>query len=275
MTQILDSASAGPSPREHVDFTTSDGLRQILSGFADGGEQSWRSAPVVTALLVFVEEKYAPLARAWHREPGDVLYDAFLALRAPGTARARDPWAVVTRAVELGVAAEAHAERLLTSTDKARRPSMRPDVAPVRSGDYEEFFYGVLVTEDPETLRERDERVGTGLVRTASVFLVMTGWSPRTVEAAVTYVVERLGGLASAESAMDVLRKDAVIRLRLGMSPQGWTGLVRVLLGNTRARGDADRFGVLARIVLGATVQELLYDDALAAMSRRAAKRGR
>lgn len=275
MTQILEPAPAESAPHEHVDFTTSDGLREVLSTLAAGGEPCWRAAPVVTSLLVFVEEKYAPLARAWHREPGDVLYDAFLALRAPGTARARDPWAVVTRAVELGVAAEAHAERLLTSTDKARRPSMRPDAAPIRSGDYEEFFYGVLVSDDPETLRERDERTGTGLVRAASVFLVMTGWPARTVEAAVTYVVERLGGLSSAESARDVLRKDAAIRLRLGMSAAGWAGLVRVLLGNGRSREQADRLGVLARVVLGATVQDLLYDDTLAAISRRAAERSR
>lgn len=274
MTQTLDSVPAEHYPTEHVDFTTSDGLRRTLIALAADGERAWRTAPVVTPLLAFIVEKYAPLARAWHREPGDVMYDAFGALRAPGTARARDPWAIVTRAVELGLAGEVHGERLLTSPDKARRPSMRPDAPPIRSGEYEEFFYGVLVVDDAETAHEREERIGAGLVRTASLFLVMTGWSPRIVEAAVTYVIERLASLSSAESALDVLRKDAAIQLRLGLSSRAWAGLVRLLVGNPRAR-DRGRYGVLARVVLGAEVRELLFDDALAGMSRRTAERSR
>ncbi|WP_345750898.1 hypothetical protein [Microbacterium rhizophilus] len=241
---------------------------------AAGSEQAWRTTPVVTPLLAFIVEKYAPLARAWHREPGDVMYDAFKALRAPGTARARDPWAIVTRAVELGLAGEVHGERLMTSPDKARRPSMRPEFAPIRSGEYEEFFYGVLVVGDAESAREREERTGSGLVQAASRFLVMTGWSPRLVEPAVTYVIDRLSSLSSPESALDVLRKDAAIQLRLGLSSRAWSGLLRVLLGNPRAR-DRARYGVLARVALGADVQELQLDAALAATSRRAAERSR
>lgn len=274
MTRTPDPVPPDRQTSEDVDYTTSDGLRQVLNTLASGGEQAWRTSPLLTPLLAFIVEKYTPLAHAWHREPGDVMYDAYRALRAPGTARARDPWAIVTRAVELGLAGEVHGERLMTSPDKARRPSKRPDSAPIRSGEYEEFFYGVLAIGDAESGREREERTGSGLVRTTSLFLVMTGWSPRIVEAAVIYVVERLASLSSAESALDVLRKDEAIRLRLGLSSRSWSGLVRVLLGNPRAR-DRGRYGVLAHVVLGAQVRELLFDDALTAMSRRASERSR
>ena len=59
------------------------------------------------------------------------------------TLRADDPWAVITRAVALGIAAEVHADRNMTSQDKARRPSKRPSEEPMRAGHYEEFFYDV------------------------------------------------------------------------------------------------------------------------------------
>ncbi|WP_460887989.1 hypothetical protein [Promicromonospora xylanilytica] len=46
---------------------------------------------------------------------------AFEVLRAAATVRAIDPWAVVTKAVELTVQANERADALLCSTDKARR----------------------------------------------------------------------------------------------------------------------------------------------------------
>ena len=64
-------------------------------------------------------------------------------MRQPTTLRADDPWAVITRAVALGIAAEVHADRNMTSQDKARRPSKRPVEEPMRAGHYEEFFYDV------------------------------------------------------------------------------------------------------------------------------------
>jgi len=271
MTQLLDSAHAGLTYDDAtLDFRTSEGLRQTLTMLAAAGPDAWRTSRLVPSLLAFVERKYERLARAWHRDPAEVLYEAFLALRAPGTARALDPWAVVTRAVELGVAAEAHAERLLTSADKARRPALRPNHAPTRAGEYEEFLFGVLAS-DEELVMEDDrlDRAGDAMVRTVSVFLVMTGWQARVVEPAVGYVVERLGSLSSTDSAVDVLRKDAAIPLRLGLAPRAWTGLVRLLLGNPRDRSG--NLGLLARVLLGAEAPELLNDAVLVQTSRRAA----
>lgn len=255
---------------EEMDFATGEGLREVLLALNRDDGRGWRSDPTGAHLLTYAAQKYAPLARTWHRDSADVMYEAFVAMRAPGTAHARDPWAVVTRAVELGVAAEAHAERMLTSADKARRPGLRPAADPVRAGEYQELFYDVLSCADSHD----EDRAGRALVRTAAVFLVMTGWPPRTVEAAVSYVCERLGSLSSSDSAMEVLRKDQVMALRLGWSTHAWNGLLRLLLGQPREL-EANSLGVIGRILLGARVGELMADQDLVAISRTAAARSR
>ena len=185
------------------DFTTGEGLRALLEQLT--AEQLWRTHPAARALMQYAQEKYLPLARSWHRDPADAAYEAFMAMRTPAIRRAADPWAAITRAVELGMAAEVHAERLLTSTDKARRPDQRPDEYPMRAGHYETFFYHVLAAASPPASPTvAVERV----VRSASVFLVSTGWHPRTIETAVEYICHRLTTLASTQSGIDVLRKD-------------------------------------------------------------------
>ncbi len=99
-----------------------------------------------------------------------------MAMRTPAIRRAADPWAgVITRAVELGIAAEVHAERLLTSTDKARRPDQRPGRVPDGLGHYETFYAHVLAAVTPTT---SPTVVAERVVRSASVFLVTTGWYP-------------------------------------------------------------------------------------------------
>ncbi|MGO2745556.1 MAG: hypothetical protein ACTIAO_03045, partial [Microbacterium sp.] len=123
------------------DFTTSEGLRELLTELNE--HNAWATRPVAAELMVYATGKYAPIAKAWHRDPTDAAYEAFLAMRQPTTLKADDPWAVITRAVALGIAAEVHADRNMTSQDKARRPSKRPAEEPMRAGHYEEFFYDV------------------------------------------------------------------------------------------------------------------------------------
>lgn len=250
------------------DFTTPEGLRALLELLVT--EQLWRTHPSVRGLMEYAEQKYQPLALTWHRDPADAAYEAFMAMRTPAVLRARDPWAAITRAVELGIAAEVHAERLLTSTDKARRPEHRPDEYPVRAGHYETFFYHVLAAATPPVSPTvAVERV----VRSASVFLVTTGWHPRTIEAAVEYICHRLTSLASTQSGIDVLRKDQAMRQRLGFSTRDWNGLLRLLLGprskKTVTGTDPARLGIFARILLGDRTEDLLADRALTAASRK------
>ena len=123
---VPDGAHAGP------DFTTPEGLRQVLIDL--NTHNAWATSSVAAELMVYATAKYIPVARAWHRDPADAAYEAFIAMRQSTTVKADDPWAVVTRAVALGIAAEAHADRDMTSQDKARRPSKRPNEEPVRAG---------------------------------------------------------------------------------------------------------------------------------------------
>lgn len=256
-----------------VDFTTSEGLRRLLTSLAEQGDVAWRHNTVASRLLAYAQQKYLPVARAWRRDPADAAFEAFLAMRSPSTRTADDPWAVITRAVELGIAAEVHAERLLTSADKARRPSLRPEFEPVLAGHYEEFFYHVLTATHPgaEPAPVRVEQV----VRSSSTFLVMTGWSPRTVETAVEYICYRLTTLSTAQSALDVLRKDQAMQVRLGYSTQAWNGLLRLLIGPRSKKpatsGDWSRLGIFARLLLGDSTRDLLADQRLVTASRKSA----
>lgn len=257
-----------PSSEPLPDFTTGEGLRVLLEQLT--AEHLWRTHPAARALMQYAQEKYLPLARSWHRDPADAAYEAFMAMRTPAIRRAADPWAAITRAVELGIAAEVHAERLLTSTDKARRPDQRPDEYPMRAGHYETFFYHVLAAASPPASPTvAVERV----VRSASVFLVSTGWHPRTIETAVEYICHRLTTLASTQSGIDVLRKDDAMRQRLGFSARDWSGLLRLLLGprsKKEATGaDPARLGIFVRLLLGDRTEDLLADHQLAAVSRK------
>lgn len=259
------AAHQGPPPDEvEVDITTGEGLRTALGILS--ADEAWRTCPLATRLLAYAKEKYAPLARSWNRDPGDAVYEAFLVMRAPATRAARDPWAVVTRAVELGIAAETHAERLLTSPDKARRPALRPDSDPVRAGEHEEFLFHHLNGQQPSSDGQRVD----DLIRQVAIFLVMTGWPPGQVEPAVAYLCQRLGSMSSRESALDVLRKDLAMPVRLGWQVRAWAGLIRILLGTPHPR-HGQEYGALARLLAGASPGDLLADAELEVLARRTA----
>src|SRR5699024_2154353 len=62
----------------HIDFTTGEGLRSLLTRIHDAGRTAWRSDRDVPSLMDYTATKYAPLARkhgldAWEgREPLEV-----------------------------------------------------------------------------------------------------------------------------------------------------------------------------------------------------------
>lgn len=250
------------------DFTSPEGLRQLLIELEATG--TWATSPVAAQLMVYATTKYTPIARAWHRDPADAAFEAFIAMRQPTTLRAADPWAVITRAVALGIAAEVHADRNMTSQDKARRPSKRPTEEPVRAGHYEEFFYDVHPHATPLN-GPADEDGTEQVIRTVSVFLVVTGWPARQVEQAVDYIAYRITGLGSHQSAIEIVSREHNIALRLGYTPEAWTELVALVVGLRTRKRHPGRLGLLARALLGDTAQELLADEHLARTSRAAA----
>ena len=256
-----DPSSSVPS------FATGEGLRELLIDL--NTHNAWATSAVAAELMIYATNKYTPIAKAWHRDPGDAAYEAFLAMRQPGTVRADDPWAVITRAVALGIAAEVHADRNMTSQDKARRPSKRPAEEPMRAGHYEEFFYDVHPHAHPIYGRDEEDQSVDQVIRTACVFLVVTGWPARPVEQAVDYIAHRITGLSSHDSAVDVVSADLNIAVRLGYGIQTWRELVRLIVGTKDRKRQRGQYGLFARALLGDDVTDLLRDETLVEISRR------
>lgn len=253
------------------DFTTGEGLRALLIELNE--HDAWATSAVAAELMVYATEKYTPIAKAWRREPADAAYEAFVAMRQRTTLRADDPWAVVTRAVALGIAAEVHADRNMTSQDKARRPTKRPREEPMRAGHYEEFFYDVHPHAHSLYTRAGDDEDHSAdrVIRATCVFLVLTDWAARPVEQAVDYIAHRVTGLSSRGSAVEIVSKERHIAIRLGYTPEEWAALVRLVLGTKTRKRKTSQYGLFARVLLGDDVADLLGDDDLVDLSRRSA----
>lgn len=257
-------------------YATPAGLRALLDRLAAASD-GWRDDPDAAGLLAYATVRYRPLARAWHRDPADVATAAFLAMRNDGVRRAEDPWAVVTRAIEVSLSAEAHAERHLTSTEKARR-NQHPDTdPPVRAGDYEDFLLTTLPTigQDGEGWAETTGDPVAAAMGDATTLLVCLGWPATVAGPAVEYVCARLADLGSIPAAYESLRRDATIRALLDVDRGAWKGLLRVLLGARPQPGRPTRKGILARLLLGETVADLLDDESVVAAVAAGAPGGR
>jgi hypothetical protein len=261
--EALTGVSSGGAPS----FTTSAGLRALLDRLHAAGRGAWRTDPDAAALLAYTITRYQPLTRAWHRDPADAATAAFLAMIHDGVRRAGDPWAVVTRAVQVSLAAENHAERHLTSTEKARRAQHADLPVPVRAGEYTDVL---LTAAEPgpgdrarSPLQDSDcEAAPTGDVTTAAAELLVTlGWPAAVASPAVQYVSTRLADAGSVPAAYEALRRDTALRGQLDLDRAAWTGLLGLLLGARPQPGRLTRRGMLARLLLGETVTDLLADE--------------
>ncbi len=239
-------------------FASSAGLRALLDRLHDAGPGAWRDDPDATALLAYTIDRYAPLARSWHRDPGEAASAAFLAMRHNGVRQAADPWAVVTRAVQVSLSAENHAERHLTSTEKARRTQHAELDAPLRSGELTDTL--PFSTLGPD--RDADAEVEP-VIADATGLLELLGWPQTMTGALVEYIAGRLTDAGSIPAAFESLRRDTAIRAQLDLDRRAWAGLLSVLLGSRPRPGRPTRKGVLARLLLGETVRDLLDDNRL------------
>lgn len=242
---ILQTSAAEPA------FASPDGLRAVLVRLARRDAGGW-SSPVGTELLRFAQRRYAPLARSWGRPVEDVAAAAFEVMRLASTVRARDPWAVVTRAVELSLAADAHAERMLISPEHARRPDRRPEVMPARTGEHTEALTALAPAPPPEPGADR-------LVSTCTVVLAVAGWPVDLASDVTWWLADRIADLGSQASALDVLRRDALMPRRFGLTGEQWVTLLYLLIG-TPTSGDP---GLIVRVLVGEPISLLLADAGL------------
>lgn len=267
-------------------FEDSEALRALLNRLHQAGREAWQRDPEAAALMKHAANKYAALARKHGLDPWEAASAAFEAMRGAATRRADDPWAVVTRAVQVTCTAEERGNGLLCSVHQARRPkysvfhdaerfSDRKNPLP----DYHPAFWFDPFTDTNDEDAERPVRKQamnvTAAVEDTIAFLTWVGWDPATARAAVEYITTRLAESPSRASAFEVLRRDRQARALLDLPRASWTALLRIVLGNpdpTLAHTNAGR-GMLVRLLIGQPLRALLTDDDLVIAAGLAAPR--
>ena len=254
------AADTGPA------FADPEGLRALLMRLHRAGPGAWRHDREAAALMTFAAERYAGLARKYGHEPADAAVAAFEAMQNASTRTATDPWAVVTVAVRITLVAEHRANGLLTSTDRARRArySVFHDAERFcdRSVALADYHPALHAPADHD--RHDDGGDGLWVVEPTTRLLMLLGWPPVTTWPAVEYVCARLADIGDRHGAYEILRRDKALRAQLDLSHQAWIGLLRLTLGHRSATGVL-RHGVLARLLVGDTLAEMLADDHLVA----------
>jgi hypothetical protein len=269
-------------------FEDPEGLRALLARLHTAGRGAWRGDPEAAALMRHAAEKYAALARKHGLDPWEAAAAAFDAMRSSSVRRAENPWAMVTRAVQVTCIAEERANGLLCSVHQARRPRYSVFHDAERFSDRENLLtdYHPAFRVDPAELDDEEEpEIGpepptsvASAVEDAIALLALLGWEPDVARAGVEYVASRLAESSSRASAFEALRRDRHARALLDVPGASWTTLLRTLLGtpdSALAHTVAGR-GVLLRLLIGEPLHALLLDDELVlAVSLAAPRRER
>ncbi|WP_146197457.1 hypothetical protein [Promicromonospora sp. AC04] len=255
-------------------FATPEGLRILLDRLAS--DEAWATMPEATELLAYCADRYRHLARKLHLAEHDAAVAAFEALRSPAVRRARNPWAVVTTAVARTLRAEARADQLLCSRDRARRLMARTDLVPAwRIGDpsaptatpngegapWLEHALATAHAGDPAaddldpTTAVVVARVQTA-TRTTITVLVAVGWPDDVARHGLEHITTTLTAAGGLPAACERLRKDRQPAAVLDIDQPAWTRLVSAVLG-TPARN-----GVLHRLLAGDTARLVIEQDA-------------
>jgi len=249
-------------------FTKSEGLRATLHRLHATGEDSWRDDPEAAELMRYSMDKYGALARKHHLEPEDAAVAAFEVMRTRAARDANDPWAVVTRAVQVTLIAEERANGLLCSPHQARRPHVSAhhdaerfsdrDVALI---DYHPAFRDDLITALADGLNEDNEPTNAffALDDTVEVFVEL-GWPQEIARNGVEYICNRLSRSENRQAAFEALRRDRYPLALLDIDQRAWLSMLRAVLGNqssVRAKTNAGR-GVLLLRLIGYDIEDVL-----------------
>lgn len=260
-------------------FATPEGLRDLLIRLHDMesiGHFAWRLDAEAERLMRFTIGKYRWLATNHHCAPEDSAYAAFEAMRTPAVRYADDPWAVVTRAVQVSLIAEERANDLLCAPGQARRRHILWQHDARRFSEYEtdlteyDPIFWVPPEQDqigddgmPDLLPgERPPTTATEAVdRTIKLFTIL-GWPDNTITCALDYISSRLMEAGDPRVAYDYLRRDFAGLASLDVSRQTWATLLRLVLGSAVPDEQHTRAGrgLLKLFAVGYTVSELLTD---------------
>lgn len=252
-------------------FEESEGLRVLLTRLHAQGQGAWRDDPEAAALMRHAADRYAALARKHGLDPWEAAAAAFDAMRTPSVRRAEDPWAMVTRAVQVTCIFEERANGLLCSVHQARRPQYSAFHDAERFSDrenpltdYHAAFHIHDTTEPTEPAGGGTTGV-TGAVEDTIALFTLLGWPAPVARAGVEYVCARLAEASSRTSAFEALRRDYHARALLDLPGSSWLAMLRVVLGNPDPdlTHTAAGRGVLVRLLVGEPLRALLSDDDL------------
>ena len=279
-----DRTPDGSAPAE--DYTTSEGLRALLTRLHKAGPGAWAHDPVAAELMSYAAQKYTPLARKHGLDPWEAASAAFDVMRTRAARKADDPWAVITHAVRITCIAEERGQGLLCSTHQARRPHIScfhdPERLSDRDNPLDDYHQAFHITDryfDDDTDEEPDQpgpvvamSVPAAVEETITLFTVF-GWPDGTARAAIEYVCESLARVDSRAAAYEALRRDRHARALLDVPAGSWTVMLRVLLGNPSPAYAATGYGrgVLLRLLIDEHLDDLIADQTLAAMISQAA----
>ncbi|MRG58794.1 hypothetical protein GE115_02740 [Agromyces sp. CFH 90414] len=250
-------------------FRRSEGLRKLLKRLHESGPGAWRTDPEANALLQFAAEKYSALARKHGLDPWEAASAAFDAMRAPATLRADDPWALVTRAVQITCIAEERAQGLLCSVHQARRAKVSVFHDAERFSDrehelpeYHPAFRTAPIDAQPDSAPREDVQAA---VADAIMLFTLLGWPNDRARVGVEYVCGRLADAPSRPSAYESLRRDYAARAQLDLPQQAWLAMLKALLGccDPLHQHTVAGRGVLLRLIVGEPLRALLHDDDL------------
>lgn len=253
---------------ETAKFRSSEGLRTLLRRLQAGGGSAWRTDREAAELMRFTAERYAALARKHGLDPWEAAAAAFDAMRTPSALRADDPWAIVTRAVQVTCIAEERAHGLLCSVHQARRPRLSGYHDAERFSDREHPLPDYHPAFRTTPVEEDDDAPPFGVdsaIEDAIAFFTVLGWPPDRAQSGVDYICSRLADATSRPSAYESLRRDYAARALLDLPQRAWMAMLRSLLGSPdplQAHTAAGR-GILLRLIVGEPLHVLLRDDEL------------
>jgi hypothetical protein len=257
-----------------LDFTTTEGLRLMLVRLryrSDG----WSHDPEASDLMSYAMEKYGALARKYGYEPVEAAIAAFDAMHTRAVRVAEDPWAVVTRAVELTLIYDQRADGLLCSNHQARREVDIERHDPQRFSDREaelvDFHPAFAIPAPQDELDfddDEDEPTNAWIaVDDAVAVFIALRWPEEVARNATEYICTRLMRSGNRSTAFEALRRDRHAHAMLDVDQRAWLVFLRVVLGNQHPdrRHTAAGRGMLLRLVIGDQTEDLLADKALVA----------
>ena len=263
----------------NASFATGEGLRQLLQrlhNLDSVGHWSWRTDPEAERLMEFTIRKYRWLAINHGCQPEDSAYAAFEAMHTRAVRTADDPWAVVTRAVQVSLIAEERANGLLCSNPQARRHVTWGRHDARRFCEYENdvleyhpalrapAFLGRVV-DGPETIDQAKPTTPAEATDRVIALFTALGWPENTTICAVDYICGRLAESKNRPAAHSLLRRDEVGRAALDLDRDAWTALLRLVLGcpEPEYRFTRAGHGLLTLFMCGYEITEFLADDDL------------